>query len=49
MGDFFIVMGLMALTAFMAFVAGFAFCDWGYREKARQERQDILWESVEWD
>ena len=49
MTDFIIVLALVALTAFMAFIAGFAFCDWGYREKARQDRDDLMWEAVEWD
>ena len=49
MTDFFIIMALMCLTTFMAFIAGFAFCQWGHMEKAKQERENLMWESIEWD
>ncbi len=49
MTDFVIIMALMGLTAFMAFIAGLAFRQWGHMEKARQAKDNLMWEAVEWD
>jgi hypothetical protein len=49
MADMLIIFGLMFLTAVINFIAGFCYCQWGYQNGLKERRDDLMWESIEWD
>ena len=35
-----LILGNMAILIVISFVSGFAFCQWGYAEKERQQKEN---------
>lgn len=47
--NFLLVIMAVVLTAFMAFIAGFMFCQWGHNQGLQNRRDDRNWQANEWN